>query len=290
MALPGWYSLSSVLEIHATLEGIAVAFFVALVVFDVAAHLDKKHEIILERVALFCFAIAVLGEVCAYPYSRRIDSLSKDAAEVTDGRIAVLNKEAGDARQKAGVAMERASKNEKEAARLNKEAARLRLDLIKQGSRAALLEGARRKQLIAALHSAAGQIFTLRECALPNDEDSLRVATGLELLLQDDAKWVPTMQRNTILNDNCVGSGILISVLPAASPGTHNNAERLATALCQAAFTGIGFDDEGRFFSEGSSLHRPADGATVLVTVFEQPYNKTFLGFRSPDACNGGGK
>src|SRR5260370_12267418 len=101
MPLPGWYSLSSVVEIHADLEGIAVAFFVALVVFDVAAHLNKPQETLFERIALFCFGVAVLAEVCAYPYSRRIDTL-------TEGKIATLNKEAGDARQKAGESDERA--------------------------------------------------------------------------------------------------------------------------------------------------------------------------------------
>jgi hypothetical protein len=139
MALPGWYSLSSVVEIHVTLEGIAVAFFVALVVFDVLAHLKKNRETLFERIALFCFGIAVLTEVCAYPYSRRIDTLSKEADAATEGKIAALNKEAGDARQQAGEsderagkaleraskADERAAKNEKEAARLKKEAERL---------------------------------------------------------------------------------------------------------------------------------------------------------------------
>src|SRR5271166_3073921 len=108
MPLPGWYSLSSVIEIHAKLEGIAVLFFVALVIFDVLAHLNKKQETLLERIALVCFAIAVLAEVCAYPYSRRIDTLSKEASVSTEGKIAVLNKEAGDARRKAGEADERA--------------------------------------------------------------------------------------------------------------------------------------------------------------------------------------
>ena len=106
----------------------------ALVVFDVLAHLNKKRETLFERIALVCFGVAVLAEVCAYPYSRRIDTLSEEARVATEGRIAALNKEAGDARQKAGEsderagkaleraskADERASKNEKEAARLNK--------------------------------------------------------------------------------------------------------------------------------------------------------------------------
>jgi hypothetical protein len=134
VALPGWYSLSSVVDIHATLEGIAVVFFVALVVSDVLAHLNKGRETVFERIALGCFGIAVLAEVCAYPYSRRIDTLSKEASIATERKIAELNKEAGDARQKAGESDERAGKaferaseaderasiNEKESARSRK--------------------------------------------------------------------------------------------------------------------------------------------------------------------------
>jgi hypothetical protein len=83
----------------------------------------------LERIGLICFGVAVLAEVCAYPYSRRGDTLSSQAN-------AALNKEAGDARREAGSAIERAgkaardageandraSKNEKEAATLRKRA------------------------------------------------------------------------------------------------------------------------------------------------------------------------
>ncbi len=139
MALPGWSSLSSVVEIHAELEGIAVAFFVALVIFDELAHLNKERETLFERIALTCFAVAVLAEVCAYPYSRRGDTLSSEASVATGARIATFNKEAGDARRKAGEsderagkalerasrADERASKNEKDASELRKRAAQL---------------------------------------------------------------------------------------------------------------------------------------------------------------------
>jgi hypothetical protein len=131
--MPGWYSFSSVVAIHAALEGIAVLFFVALVVFDVLAHLNKQLETLFERIALVCFGLAVLAEVCAYPYSRRIDTLSKEAYVATDGKIAELNKEAGDARHKAGEsderagrAFERASKADERAAKNEKEAAVLR--------------------------------------------------------------------------------------------------------------------------------------------------------------------
>jgi len=97
--LLGWNSLSSVIEIHASLEGAALISFAALVVFDVLAHLNKKREILFERIGLVCFGIAVLAEICAYPYSRRIDTLSAEATAAAEGKIAALNKEAGDARR-----------------------------------------------------------------------------------------------------------------------------------------------------------------------------------------------
>ena len=134
MALPGWYSLSSVTDIHAELEAVAVIFFVALVIFDVWAHLDKNHEHLLERIGLICFAVAVLAEVCAYPYSRRVDTLSSEAN-------AKLNKEAGDARRDAGVAMERAGKAVKDAGDANERSVKLELqaEVFRRESRLAEL-------------------------------------------------------------------------------------------------------------------------------------------------------
>lgn len=120
MALPGWNSPSSVVEIHAALEAAALLFFAALVVFEVLAHFDKKRETLLERTALICFAVAVVAEICAYPYSRRNDTLAAEARTVSEGNIAALNKEAGDARQKAGEAEEAAGKANERAAEANR--------------------------------------------------------------------------------------------------------------------------------------------------------------------------
>src|SRR5205823_3114879 len=109
MGLPGWYSLSSVVEIHATLEGVGVVFFVALVAFDVLAHLSKNRATLFERIALVCFAVAVLAEVGAYPYSRRIDTLSKESGLASETKIADANREAGDARRSASAAIKDAA-------------------------------------------------------------------------------------------------------------------------------------------------------------------------------------
>src|SRR5437763_16645197 len=78
--LPDWNSLDSVRRAHSDLEAVALAFFALLVVFDVLAHLsskDKKKETILEKIALCCFAVAVLAEIAAYPYGQRNDALTE---------------------------------------------------------------------------------------------------------------------------------------------------------------------------------------------------------------------
>lgn len=124
MALPGWGSLTSVVSIHSSLEGWALVFFALLVVFDVWAHLDKKHELILERVGLICFGDAILAEILAYPYSRRNEFLSNEAARDAERRIALLNKEAGDARKDAGTAIEDAAKANERAGKAVERAAR----------------------------------------------------------------------------------------------------------------------------------------------------------------------
>ncbi len=131
MALPGWNSPSSVVEIHAALEAAALLFFAALVVFDVLAHFDKRRETPLERIALICFAVAVLSEICAYPYSRRNDTLSAEARTISDRSIAALNKEAGDARRKAGDAEKAAGEANERAAGANRIAEGERLARVK---------------------------------------------------------------------------------------------------------------------------------------------------------------
>ena len=78
--LPDWNSLDSVRRAHSELEAVALVFFALLVVFDVLAHLsseNKTKETLFEKIALICFAVAVLAEIAAYPYGQRNDVLSE---------------------------------------------------------------------------------------------------------------------------------------------------------------------------------------------------------------------
>ena len=55
-----------------------------------SSRLTYKRERVFERIALFCFGIAILAEIAGYPYSRRNDEFA--ALE-----IALVNKQAADA-------------------------------------------------------------------------------------------------------------------------------------------------------------------------------------------------
>ena len=75
-----WDNLDAVRAVHSFLEGWALVFFALLVIFDVLAHLaeeNKQRAKTLERIGLVCFAVAVLAEGLAYPYSQRNDTLSE---------------------------------------------------------------------------------------------------------------------------------------------------------------------------------------------------------------------
>jgi hypothetical protein len=92
--LPDWNSLDSVRSAHSLLEGGALIFFAALVVCDVLSHVykDKRESVakLFERIGLWCFAVAILGEIAAYPYSRRNDFLSDQQNAAQRREIAVL--------------------------------------------------------------------------------------------------------------------------------------------------------------------------------------------------------
>jgi hypothetical protein len=131
--IPDWNSLDSVRRAHSDLEAAALVFFALLVLFDILAHLstDDKKKTLLEKIALYCFAIAVLAEVVAYPYGQRNDILSGrvigslDAetreALIKSGTALVQSQEAesksGDAIDKAGKAQESLGNAENEANR-----------------------------------------------------------------------------------------------------------------------------------------------------------------------------
>jgi hypothetical protein len=131
--IPDWNSLDSVRRAHSDLEAAALVFFALLVLFDILAHLstENKKKTLLEKIGLYCFAVAVLAEVVAYPYGQRNDTLSGKAigsldaetreALIKSGTALAQSKEAetksGDAIDKAGKAQVSFEKTEDEASR-----------------------------------------------------------------------------------------------------------------------------------------------------------------------------
>src|ERR1039457_1667103 len=88
-------TLDSVRTVHNFLEGGALAFFALLVLFDVLAHLSEPEKPVraklLERIGLWCFGVAVLSEILAYPYSQRNDTLSSRQDIAQRDKIATLD-------------------------------------------------------------------------------------------------------------------------------------------------------------------------------------------------------
>src|SRR5258708_32780881 len=122
MSLPCWNSPIHVNEIHDFLEGGVLLFFAALVVFDVLAHFKTKRERIFEKISLICFAVAVIAEICAYPYSRRNDELAADALARSQREIARIGLEASKNELEAGQAREAAAKASARAGLANEKA------------------------------------------------------------------------------------------------------------------------------------------------------------------------
>lgn len=110
--IPDWNSLDSVRLAHSVLELAALAFFALLVVFDVLAHqFDEDHPKRarrFEKVGLWCFAIAVLAEVAAYPYGQRNDTLSEHIIVSLSETSRLAAKDAGTALTDSGTAMTQA--------------------------------------------------------------------------------------------------------------------------------------------------------------------------------------
>ena len=93
--LPDWNSLESVRNAHSLLEGGALLFFAALVVFDVLAHLyeEEDHDRAkpFSRIGLWCFGVAILAEIAAFQFSRRNDLLSDQLNAAQREEIARLD-------------------------------------------------------------------------------------------------------------------------------------------------------------------------------------------------------
>src|SRR5436190_1657771 len=76
-----WNVIESVRSVHSFFEGLAIAFFALLVLFDILAHLcedeNKNRAKKLERIGLCFFGLAILAEIATHEYSKRNDELSE---------------------------------------------------------------------------------------------------------------------------------------------------------------------------------------------------------------------
>jgi hypothetical protein len=220
MALPGWSSPSSVTQIHAALEATALMFFAALVVFDVLAHFSKRHAILLERIGLVCFGIAVLTEICAYPYSRRNDELSAEASTRSGREIARLN--------------EAAKREELESQKLRQENLALQDEVLKLRERMAErhFSAAQRARVAASLLPFAGESASF----LPRYDKPEAMGFSRELfdLLSKDAHWDIKETGGLMGRENPEERGVEVDV---SSRGTPVRAQKLVDALIRV---GIG--------------------------------------------------
>jgi len=140
LALLGWESLDKVKAIHSLLEAWALLFFVVLVVSDVISHLGENEASRFSKrvgfwrmLALVSFALAIVLEICAFPYGQRNDELSTTRIAALDrdaaaSRVAAKHFEleieqaraqAAQANGKIAAAMARSSKAHALAAQLN---------------------------------------------------------------------------------------------------------------------------------------------------------------------------
>jgi hypothetical protein len=138
-----WNIVESVRVVHSFFEGWALVFFALLVLFDVLAHLTedghKARSKTFERIGLWCFGVAVIAEILAYPYSRRNDTLSSQQDATQKATIARLENSTQGLKTDAQHSKERSDKLEtgleterQKTARFQENAETARLALVKE--------------------------------------------------------------------------------------------------------------------------------------------------------------
>src|SRR5260370_13855688 len=91
----GWNSLETVQSVHGWLEGGALFFLSALVVFEVLAYRKTENEKRFEKIGLACLAVAIFMEVVAYPYGRGNVELAVLRIAELNVRVSADEKETG---------------------------------------------------------------------------------------------------------------------------------------------------------------------------------------------------
>lgn len=213
--LPDWNSLESVRATNQFLELTGLVLFGALVVLDVFAHLTEEGNPArskeLTKLGLVCFALAVLAELVAWPYSRRNDSLSDERdrnrglqIQFLDQKAKLATSDASDAVKGARKAMSESAaagtfasqaKNDAQAAATTSRQARQEADLIQNdiaGAKRELeqLRSPRRltsvDKLTAKLGAFSGTEYTFSGTV--EDEESIQLLRGIDDVLQR-ARW-----------------------------------------------------------------------------------------------------
>ena len=240
---PDWNSLDSVRRAHSRLEFAALAFFALLVAFDVLAHMyeeTKGKATMFERIGLWCFAIAVLCEIGAYPYGQRNDNLSEqtirsldklahDAAAVANEAKATAgqaNITSGAANDAAGQAREKADASGKIAARaiagedaLEHENASLKTKIAPRR-----VSGDQATKLCAFIHVATARSMDIMSSAGMAEPDDFA---------EDIGRAIVNCQRGLSVH---LAKSVLISPLPrpfriAYAPSRKDDAQMLSDAM-----------------------------------------------------------
>ena len=167
-----WNVVESVRSVHSFFEGLAIALFALLVLFDILAHLyedkNKAQAKKLDRIGLCFFGLAILSEIAAHVYSERNDELSENEIR---GLSAVSRQARIDANAAAGTA--KGAKEVSSQASTLAQDARRDVDLLSKNvatvkGQASMLS----TQLAEALRDAAKE----QEARLKIDQELKRVA------------------------------------------------------------------------------------------------------------------
>jgi hypothetical protein len=277
-------------------------FFAALVLFEVAAHLatDHNRENTLDKIGLVCFAIAVIAEICAYPYSRRNDefsgleiaSLNIDAsaarletetlklqiaranerADEAEATVAAANAASHEAVARVVTAEARIAEANARAAEANRVAEGERLARIKIEEKIANrhLTVEQQRTLAAKLKRFAGQ--RLNMFAFANDNEIIGIANDILGALNppDGANWIVARTLGQECGLTVPGIGIevqrgadLKSVQAAAALLKALTDERLSASYLQALPPG---ESRGGAYSGD-----PDDKAMIRIIIGKKP-------------------
>lgn len=241
-----WNTVESVRTVHSFLEGWALVFFALLVLFDVLAHLTedehREQSRTFERIGLWCFGVAVIAEIFAYPYSRRNDALSSQQDATQKATIARLDNSTQGLKTDAQHSKERADTLEagleterQKTARFERQANIARLELAKQiksqGPRSKFIDEVA-SDLAERLKIFPGQSVVVIICGrFDRMTPELNTFLGSLMAVLNKAEW----STRTQTDDTCIVSeSIGVYVNSSAGAKTRMAAEILGEILGKA--------------------------------------------------------